>query len=279
MDNINMPITFNKNDVDSGNIFLCKDSILRHSDILAFYGHPLSKKMGVIGRYNKEESFEKLSKLADEYLEAGSRNIVKAFYIIFGTVWPDAQIGIIRETVLQEWIEFTLERNMLIFLDHQMGKCSPEESIITMLPWLKYPNVHLALDPEWRTIRPMKEIGHLTAEEINHVQQIMENYLIENQLPGERFLVIHQFKHFMLKNRMEIKSNFSRVRFVHFISGIGDPSMKRDTYALLGAQAVNLPIKGFKLWFDFGIPGHADIPLMTPIEVLGLEPRPFIFMY
>jgi hypothetical protein len=269
---------FIKTERKAGDLFLYEDSILRHSDILAFYGHPLSRNMGILGRYNKEELYDKLSILADEYREVGGRNIVKAFYIIFGTVWPEAQIGIIRETLLNEWVEFALERNMLIFLDHQMGKYAPEEGIKTMLPWLRYSNIHLALDPEWRTLRPMKEIGHITAEELNRIQQIMEDYLIENQLPGERFLVIHQFNRIMLRNCEDIRSDFSRVRFVHCISGIGTPSMKRDTYAL-GARSANLPVKGFKLWFDFGIPGHADKPLMTPLEVMELDPRPFIIIY
>jgi hypothetical protein len=40
-----------------------------------------------------------------------------------------------------------------------------------------------------------------------------------------------------------------------------------------------MPVKGFKLWYDFGIPGHTDRPLMTPEEVMGLNPRPYVIMY
>jgi hypothetical protein len=56
-----------KMESEAGTLFLYKDSILRHSDILAFYGHPLSKNMGILGRYNKEDLYDKLSILADEY--------------------------------------------------------------------------------------------------------------------------------------------------------------------------------------------------------------------
>ena len=265
-------------EAEAGVLFLNEQSILRHSDILAFYGHPRSRSMGILGRYSKEELYDKLTVLAAEYQEAGSRNIVKAFYIIFGTVWPEGDIGIIQESMLREWVEFAQERNMLIFIDHQIGRFTPEIGIRRMLPWLRYPNVHLALDPEWRTDRPMQEIGHITAEELNHVQQIMEDYLIENNFPGERFLVIHQFNHVMLRNREDIRGDFNRVRLVHHISGIGTPKMKKDTYAF-GALAANIPVKGFKLWFDFGIQGHTDNPLMTPKEVMTLNPRPYIIMY
>lgn len=255
-----------------------EESILLNHDILAFYGHPLSRYMGILGRFSKEELYQQLTDLAREYEEAGFRNIKKAFYIIYGTVWPGGEIGIIRESVLREWVEFTQERNMLLFLDHQIGRFCPIASFRTMLRWLHYPHIHLALDPEWRTDRPMQVIGHVTADELNEIQQIFEDYLIENNLPGERLLVVHQFNHIMLRNRENIRADFERVRFVHNISGIGSPDMKRATYAM-GARATNLPVKGFKLWFDFGIPGHTDIPLMTPAEVFALSPRPYVIMY
>ncbi|MCL2008532.1 MAG: hypothetical protein FWG77_10655 [Treponema sp.] len=263
---------------EAGALFLHRDSILRSSDILAFYGHPRSRTMGILGRHPKEELYRMLTELAEEYEAAGGRKVVKAFYIIYGTVWPEGEIGYIGDDLLTEWIEFALEHDMLVFIDHQIGRFTPEIGIRRMLHWMRYPNVHLALDPEWRTSRPLLELGHVTAAELNNVQQIMQDYLIDNNIPGERFLVVHQFNHIMLRNRQDIRGDFDRVRFVHHISGIGTPEMKRDTYAF-GALASNIPVKGFKLWFDFGIAGHTDIPLMTPDEVMTLYPRPYIIMY
>jgi len=255
------------------------ESILLNSDILAFYGHPESRNMGILGRYSKEELNSKLDVLAAEYRIVGGREVRKAFYIIFGTVWPGGEIGIIRESLLREYIEFALENDILIFIDHQIGRFTPEESIERMLPWLEYPNVHLALDPEWRTIKPMEEIGMVTADEINNVQLIIENYMIENNIPGERFLVIHQFNHQMISGRKNVKSDYLKVRLVHCADGFGPPNIKRSSYAS-NAQAFNIPIKGFKLFFDFGIPGAGfDSPLLTPEEVFKLNPRPYIVMY
>jgi len=256
-----------------------QESILLNNDILAFYGHPRSRNMGILGRYSKEELNEKLITLADEYQKAGGRNVLKAFYIIFGTVWPGGDIGIIGESLLTEYIEFALENDLLVFVDHQIGKYTPQDSIKRLLPWLRYPNVHLALDPEWRTTKPMEEIGTVTASEINQVQRIMEDYIIENKIPGERLLVIHQFNYRMISNREKVESNFSRVRLVHCADGFGPPNVKRAAYAY-NAQAANMPVKAFKLFFDFGIPGAGvDYPLLSPKEVLGLNPRPYIIMY
>ena len=255
------------------------ESILLNNDILAFYGHPKSKNMGILGRYTKEELNEQLTALAAEYRKAGGRDILKAFYIIFGTVWPGGDIGVIQESLLKEYIEYAQENGILVFLDHQIGRFTPAESIKKMLPWLKYPNVHLALDPEWRTTKPMQEIGTVTADEINQVQRIMQDYMIENQIPGERLLVIHQFNWRMISSREKVESNFPKVRLVHCADGFGNPQTKKASYAY-NAQAANIPVKAFKLFYNFNIPGAGyDSPLLTPKEVFELNPRPYIVMY
>jgi hypothetical protein len=255
-------------------------SILLNNDILAFYGHPLSKNMGILGRYSIPELDEKLTALAENYAaENGGRGVKKAFYLIYGTVWPEGEIGIIKEDVLQRYIEYALENDILIFLDHQIGRYDPIDALKRMLPYLRYPNVHLALDPEWRTARPMQEIGGVTADEINRAQQVMEAYILEHQIPGERMLVIHQFNWRMIRNREKVDSGFHRVRLVHCADGFGSPGLKRSSYAY-NAEASNMPVKGFKLFYNFGIPGAGyDSPLLTPKEVYELEPRPYIIMY
>jgi hypothetical protein len=255
-------------------------SMLLNNDVLAFYGHPLSRNMGILGRYSIKELDEKLTALAENYAaENGGRGVRKAFYIIYGTVWPEGEIGIIKEDVLQQYIQYALENDILIFLDHQIGRYNPIDSLKRMLPYLRYPNVHLALDPEWRTTKPMLEIGTVTADEINRAQEVMEAYILEHRIPGERMLVIHQFNWRMIRNREKVDSGFNRVRLVHCADGFGSPGLKRSSYAY-NAEAANMPIKGFKLFYNFGIPGAGfDSPLLTPKEVYSLEPRPYIIMY
>jgi hypothetical protein len=255
-------------------------SLLLNNDILAFYGKKKKKNMGILGRYSIEELNQKLSELALEYeKESSGRTVRKAFYIIYGTVWPAGEIGILNEKILTQYIEYCLENGILVFIDHQIGRYDPINSLKRMFPWLKYPNVHLALDPEWRTARPMVEIGYITADEINRAQQVMEDYILENNIPGERLLVIHQFNWRMITNREKVQSDFRRVRLVHCADGFGAPHLKRSAYAY-NAQAVNMPVKGFKLFFNFGIPGAGyDSPLLTPKEVYSLNPRPYIIMY
>ncbi|MHB9292623.1 hypothetical protein Holit_01724 [Hollandina sp. SP2] len=255
-------------------------SILLNDDVLAFYGHPNSVNMGILGRYSIEELDARLTKLAAEYRAvSGGRGVRKAFYIIFGTVWPQGEIGIINEQLLMKYINYGLNHDILVFIDHQIGRYNPVDAIKRMFPFLRYPNVHLALDPEWRTTKPMQEIGTVTAEEINQVQKVMEDYLVANQIPGERMLVIHQFNWRMIRNREQVRTNFRRVRLVHCADGFGPPHLKRDSYAF-NAQALNMPVKGFKLFYNFSIPGAGyDNPLLTPKQVYELKPRPYVIMY
>jgi hypothetical protein len=255
-------------------------SLLETSDILAFYGHPKSKRMGILGRLPIEELYQKLSAEADNYAAvSGGRTIIKAFYLIYGTVWPEGEIGILSESELLKWVEFAAARDMLIFLDHQIGKYEPEAAARGMFKFLKYPNVHLALDPEWRTTKPMKEIGRVNAAELNRIQKAMEDYLITNNLPGERMLVIHQFKPWMIEDRARVNASFERVRLVHCADGFGNPAQKRGAYAS-NAEAVNIPVKGFKLFYKSEYPEAGyDEPILSPADVYALNPRPQVIMY
>ncbi len=255
-------------------------SIVLNDDVLAFYGSPLSKRMGVLGVYPIPELHRMLGEWAAAYDAVnGDRGVRKAFYIIYGMAWPEGEIGILRESRLVEYIEYALANDILVFVDHQIGKYSVEAAVKRILPFLRYPNVHLALDPEWRTTKPMVEIGSVTAAELNAAQKMMEDYLVEHGYPGERMLVVHQFNWKMIGGREQVRTDFGRVRLIHCADGFGSPTVKRQAYAF-NAQAWNMPVKGFKLFFKSGVPGAGfDEPLMSPTDVFGLEPRPSLIMY
>jgi hypothetical protein len=124
----------------------------------------------------------------------------------------------------------------------------------------------------------MVEIGSVTADEINRAQQVMQDYITKNNIQGDRILILHQFNYAMIKNRRSVKSDFENVRVVLCMDGHGTPQKKRGTYAF-NAEATNIPIKAFKLFLnEKGNPG-VDTPLLSPKEVYGLNPRPYIIMY
>jgi hypothetical protein len=255
-------------------------SILDGNQILAFYGKPGASSMGILGEYTKEELAPFLLGYAQLYDDAnGGMGVVPAFYIIYGTCWPDGEIGLLRKSVVDEYVQFAAERGWLVFLDHQIGKYDVEHAVSSMLPFLRYPNVHLALDPEWRTLKPMQELGYVTGNELNLAQAMMDAYLVEHELPGNRMLVVHQFTNSMIRQRDVVETGFERVTLVHTADGFGSPALKRYAYGQ-NAKAVNIPVKGFKLFFEARVPGAGwDKPLMLPEEVIALDPLPLVIMY
>ena len=236
--------------------------------------------MGILGRYSPEEIEPIMNEFAATYDEVNKeRGIIPAFYLIYGTCWPEGEIGLLRLSTVKKYIEFAAERGWYVFIDHQIGKYTVEQAMNTILPFLKYPNVHLALDPEWRTTQPMRIIGSVTGDEINKAQEMMDKYIKENNITGRRMLVIHQFNSIMIKKRANVRSDYERVQLIHCADGFGSPQLKKDSYAY-NALAQNIPLKSFKLFSKPTVAGAGyDQPMMTPDEVFNLNPRPYLIMY
>lgn len=255
-------------------------SVLLNNDVFALYGKPNAYTMGIIGQYSLENIEPVMDKFIKMYDEANKeRGIIPAFYLIYGTCWPGGEIGILSNSVTRKYIEFAAERGWYVYLDHQIGKYTVEQAMNKILPFLKYPNVHLALDPEWHTTKPMEVIGSVTADEINKAQEMMDKYIKENNISGRRMLVIHQFNAIMIKNRQNVKTAFDRVQLIHCADGFGSPNLKKESYAF-NAFAKNIPLKSFKLFLKPTVQGAGyDWPLMKPEEVFALNPRPYLIMY
>ncbi|MGL4986093.1 MAG: hypothetical protein ACRC5H_03030 [Treponemataceae bacterium] len=264
--------------VPKNTIVLSNESLFANNDIVAFYGNPNSQHMGVVGQFSLSELEPKLTSYANEYdMLNDERGVIPALYLIYGTCWPKGDIGYLSDKTVTDYIEYALERNWIVILDHQIGKYSIDYAVRRLLPYLKYPNVHLALDPEWRTLYPMEEIGFVTGDEVNEAQRMIENYLNENNYKGKRFLVIHQFQDKMIQRRENIK-DFTKVEVVHSADGFGSPRLKKESY-MRNARAKNLPLKSFKLFTKPTIEKAGyDTPLMSPKQVLSLDPKPVLIM-
>ncbi len=263
------------------NIMYASPSLFENNHILAYYGHPKSKIMGIIGRHSIPELSVMLMKEAGNYDSVNSeKGIIPAFYLIYGTCQPAGEINIIDKKLVESYIQYALEKGFLVYLDHQIGKYTISQAMDHILPFLKYPNVHLALDPEWRTIRPMREVGSITGKELNAAQLQMKEYMAANNIPGKRQLVIHQFQTKMIRDIQDVKAVYDPVIPVHATSGWGSPEAKLSTHSR-NSKAGNIPYKGFKLWYYYSSKSgvHFDNPLMTPHQVLSLNPEPGLIIY
>ena len=263
------------------NDFFTSPTLFEENTVVAYYGHPHSEIMGIVGRHSVEDLIPLLKETTETYSQVSEeKGAIPAIYLVYGTVQPGGEINPMSYDLALSYIEAAYQNGVLVYLDHQIGKHSPQFAINELVSFLRYPNVHLALDPEWRTDRPMQEVGYLTGEEINDIQETMRSYMGERDNKGRRQFVFHQFIDSMIHNIEDVSVDDGPVIPVHNTSGWGSPDGKRATHDR-NAGATNIPFKGFKLWYYYsdrsGV--HYDNPLMTPEEVMDLNPQPGLVIY
>ncbi|HJU72952.1 MAG TPA: hypothetical protein VJ717_04335 [Gemmatimonadaceae bacterium] len=259
-------------------------SILPNKRILAYYGNPLSKRMGILGEVPPNEMLDRLDKEVARWAKADTTTpIVPALHLIVTVAQAhpgkDGKYRARMDSSLIERVYGWAQRhNALMFLDVQVGL----STVRAELPWLeKYlsrPNVHLALDPEFAMKtgkRPGTVIGSMNEDDINYATGFLSGVVQKYQLPP-KVLVIHRFTQNMLRNYKQIRLD-PRVQIVINMDGWGNPSLKRGSYERYVYQEP-IQFTGFKLFYknDRRKPGWR---LMTPEEVLALNPRPVYIQY
>lgn len=258
-------------------------SILPQYRILAYYGHPHDSNMGILGQYGVDGDLDglrlELEEQAEEYQKADpSRPIKLAFEVIAtvaqGTEQEDGTWLLNTDApTIQEYIDYAAEHDMLIFLDVQIGRRGVEAELEVVREWLEYPHVHLALDPEFAIEdgqTPGRHIGSITAADVQYAQEYLAGLTAELGLPP-KVLIVHQFLLGMIKNKEQIEP-YPGVQLVVDMDGHGPPDTKLNTY---GAVISSDPIEfnGVKLFYD------QDLPLLTPREIIGLDPSPDLIIY
>ena len=255
------------------------EAVLPANRILSFYGFPGVGEMGILGEYDMAPLLDLLRAQAAEYEAVDpSRPVVLALEVIASVAQAyegadGDHLAYINTDVLQSYIDFTAENDMLLILDMQFGRKSVQEEMDFARPYLLYPHVHLALDPEFAVGPdeiPATVIGSIDAVDVMYAQNELATIAAENGLPP-KILIVHQFTLSSISNRDQIVA-VEGVQFVLEVDGFGTPDEKRGTYAVISRD---LPegFVGFKLWY------RQDVPLMTPAEVLALDPSPDLIIY
>jgi hypothetical protein len=252
--------------------------------VVAYYGNFYSKKMGVLGEYPTDTMFAKLQAEIKKWQAADSTVPVKpALHYIAVTAqgypgkgnkyrlrMPFKQIDSV--------IRMAARINALVFLDIQVGQSSVQEEVPMLEPYLKMPQVHLGIDPEFSMKtgkKPGSVIGTMDATDINFTIKYLSNLVKTNQLPP-KILVVHRFTQAMVKDYKSIKPD-PEVQVVMDMDGWGAQSRKLTTYHdYIYKEPVQFT--GFKLFYknDFR---EANSRMMTPAEVLRLKPKPVYIQY
>jgi hypothetical protein len=242
--------------------------------IVAYYGRPGVKSLGVLGQHSVPALKTIIKKKAAEYAKITGKHVKPGFDIIYGLA--AAEPGSHKDYIIHlnskkliPYLDAAENEDFVVFIDTQLGKHTPQDAIHHVLKYLKYHNVHIAIDPEFEvsnlSVRPGKKIGHVTGEWINQVQETMDRYMRENGITEKKMLVVHMFRHTMVTNKTHVK-HYKNINLIMNLDGHGSPKLKIDIYnAIYRKAAAEKVAGGFKLFFN------EDKPMMTPKQVMGIE--------
>lgn len=189
------------------------------------------------------------------------------------------------DDLLTHYYNLATQHHMLFILDVQLGRMPVKAALTSLWPWIQLPNVEVALDPEFDVAPngiPDVNLGVMRASEINQAAQMLADLVTSHHLPN-KILIIHQWALPSLPDWYNVTRN-PHVSIVTCSDGFGSPNTKiNGDYAVFDNQRL-IQYPGFKLFYP-NWPGQRgdhpplDDPLMTPAEVLALNPKPLLIMY
>ncbi len=257
-------------------------ALLPFNRIVAYYGNLYSRGMGVLGEYPENVMLDKLSAEVKKWGDADpSTPVIPALHYItvvaqagpgrdgkYRARMPDAQIDKI--------LEIAKKINGIVFLDVQIGLSNVQTEVPLLEKYLKLPDVHLGIDPEFAMhngARPGTAIGTLDAVDVNFAAEYLAKIVKENNLTP-KILVIHRFTRPMLTNYKKI-TPLPEVQIVMNMDGFGSQGAKLNTYKQF-IYKEPVQFTGFKLFYkNDSVRG----PLLSPQQLLKLSPIPVYIQY
>ena len=256
-------------------------AIFPYHRVVSFYGNLYSKRMGVLGEYPKDVMLKKLKQEVAHWQKADSSiPVLPALHYIAVTAQSNGGKQRMRMPFKQidTIIKWANEIHALVFLDVQVGWSTLQEEIPQLEKYLKMPNVHLGIDPEFSMKfgdLPGKRIGTYSADDVNYVVNYLTNLVKANNIPP-KILIVHRFTQGMVTNVPSIKKT-PQTQIVMDMDGWGDKILKRSSY-LLYIQKAPVQFTGFKLFYKNDIRKDPN-GMLTPEEVLKLTPKPIYIQY
>lgn len=259
-------------------------AILPFKRVIAYYGNLYSTRMGILGEYSQAEVLERLALEVRRWEEADPTTPVQPalHYIAVTAQEQPGADGLYRLRMpggeIEKILEMAKPARAIVFLDIQVGLSDLRKELPLLEEYLKKPQVHLGVDPEFYMKtgqRPGTVIGSMDAEDVNYAIDYLTKLVRANNLPP-KILVIHRFTQKMVTNYHLIKPT-AEVQVVMHMDGWGSPARKKNTYyEFIASEPVQFT--GFKLFYKNDLKQEPH-RLMTPVELLDLKPRPIYIQY
>jgi hypothetical protein len=256
----------------------CPASVLAGRRLVAYYGTCAGPGLGILGRYDITTTLTLLADQAQAYRELDpSVETIPAFHMVttIADDYPgddgDYNHRVAHETI-RLWIDGARAAGAWAVLDVQPGRADVQVELDLLEPFLREPDVHLAVDPEFLVDEervPGQQLGEISGPQINQIQARLD--AIGRAIGQRKILVIHQFNDRMVTQK-DCLLNYPCVDLVWDADGFGSPEAKMADYEQYRGET-GFEYGGFKLFYEY------DTPLMTPAEVLGQQPLPAVVIY
>ncbi|WP_420113754.1 hypothetical protein [Pseudactinotalea sp.] len=248
---------------------------------VALYGSPVTSSLGLLGEQGVEETIDRAAAYARKYDDLTDDTVVPALEIIVtvasGTAGEDGNYS-------NEWssdtflplIEAAADAGQYVVLDFQPGRSTFLEQVQEYEDLLAFPNVGVALDPEWRLGDDqvhLQQIGSVGIGEVNDVVHYLADFVQENHLP-QKVIVLHQFQLRMITDRQDLDVSRTEVALLIHADGQGSQGAKQATWRTLHEDAPDGIHWGWKNFID------EDQPMLTPAETYSdVDPVPDFVSY
>jgi hypothetical protein len=200
---------------------------------------------------------------------------------------------------IQTYIDYCKTNDLLLFLDLNIGRAPVMKEVDFFLPYLeKYTFVHMAIDPEWMFPRqngiPGINLSNVRASDLNPIIEAVAGIPMQYHVP-RKILVIHQYRpdgdglkdptdpgqaEIADKGNLHLDPRVDMVLHVDSVGGypgdIGDKISQYSQWVKEDMQKYgNFQYGGFKMFYHI----ESKTRLMTPAEVLSLDPKPLVITY
>ena len=273
--------------------------LLETNTLFAVYGRgfgiaPILGHLGVYRNFDDMDADTRHWVTSISAVNDGKR-VVTGIHLIYALAIPCKQKGdcldYLGNDIVTKYIEPAAQRGWAVILDTQLGRSTPVEQVNHMIAdgYLKYDNVHVAIDPEFHArlgqVDPGIPIGTVSAAQINRVQEILDQYVESENLKTKKILIVHQFGDpmvhdgvpFMIQDKKVLR-DYPNVELVINADGLGTPLQKVRKYNLMTDSRVYpfIHFRGIKVFFPnrWEVHGHFDKPPMTVDQIFGVSPVP-----
>jgi hypothetical protein len=250
--------------------------------VVSYAGAPQDPELGELGVGSLTGAVARLEKQGRAYKKK-TRPIQPALQLISTVVHAapgaDGKYALHQpRSIIARHLRVARKTRSLLILDVQPGRNTFTSETKRLRRWLREPDVALALDPEWRMEKagdiPGQVIGSVGAAELqaslNEVARTVRRYRLPRKL-----VLVHRFTEDMVRGLSAVRVP-KEVQAVMSIDGVGDRANKEAKYRQLSADLPKDWRIGFKLFYREDREAGG---LMTPAQVMALQPRPDVVLY